>query len=304
MGSSDLTSQSRMPMTPFLAILRHDLRTLWSSWLVRLWLAGTAVLTLLIVASGWAKLQTAPLAGVLFFQYLFFPWVLVVMVLGVMPVTGARAEALADGFLSRPVTRYEYLLAAWSARVLTVLGVYLAVMVPAILVLCLANRPAPEDTVTLAGVISALAVVGLVQVFLTSLGFLLGTLMQKPLLPLLILVFFWFPINVIMNAFSLEELSPLSLNRSMATLLRKPWPGAAEDPAAAAEEGQTEQPDSWTGHFLKVLSEEPKPEPTKSPFFDSKDFGDFSLTRVVLGYGLPTLAAVVLATACFCYRDF
>ena len=44
------------------------------------------------------------------------------MVLGISPVTGARLDALADGILSRPVTRYEYLLASWLARVLVVLA--------------------------------------------------------------------------------------------------------------------------------------------------------------------------------------
>jgi hypothetical protein len=290
-------------MMPFLAILRHDLQTLWSSWLVRLWLAGTAVLTFLLVASSWQSVQTAPLVGVLCFQYLFFPWVLVVMVLGVMPLTGSRAEALADGFLSRPVTRHEYLLATWAARVLTVLGVYLAVMVPAILLVALANRPAPEDKVTVFGIISALIVVGLVQTFLTSLGFLLGTLMRKPLLPLLILVFLWFPINAIMNVFSLEELSPLSLSRSVATLMRRPWPGAEADPSAAVDSSTLQQLGSYVDHFRQVLSAVPEEQNKQNPFFDSDQFEDFSLTRVLLGYGLPTVAAVLLATLCFCYRD-
>ena len=44
-------------------------------------------------------------------------------------------------------------------------------------------------------------------------------------------------------------------------------------------------------------------EETARPYFDSDEFEDFSLTRVVLAYGLPTLVAVLLATVCFCYRD-
>jgi ABC-type transport system involved in multi-copper enzyme maturation permease subunit len=234
---------------------------------------------------------------------LFFPWVLVVMVLGVMPLTGARAEALADGFLSRPITRYEYLLATWAARVLTVLGVYLAVMVPAILVVALANRPAPEDKVTAFGIIAALIVVGLVQTFLTSLGFLLATLMRKPLLPLLILVFFWFPINRIMDEFSLEELSPLSLSRSVATLMRRPWPGAEAQSSLVVDSSTTEQLSSFVNHFQEVFSVVPEKRNKEIPYFDSDEFEDFSLARVVLGYGLPTVAAVLLATLCFCYRD-
>ncbi|HID78829.1 MAG TPA: hypothetical protein EYP56_22895 [Planctomycetaceae bacterium] len=172
MGSNGSSSELGPPWMPALAILRHELRSLWSGWLVRLWLAGTAVLTLLVVAGNWQQLPTAPLIGALHFQYLFFPWVLVVMVLGVMPVTGQRVEAVADGLLSRPVTRYEFLLASWAARVLTVCAVYLAVMVPAVVLVSLADRPVREDRVTLFGVVTALGVVGVVLTFLTSLGFL------------------------------------------------------------------------------------------------------------------------------------
>ena len=82
------------------------------------------------------------------FPYLVFPWSLVVMVLSVNPVSGARAEAVADGILIRPVTRYEYLLASWTARATLVFGVFLAVMVPAISLVTFAERPVPVDTVT------------------------------------------------------------------------------------------------------------------------------------------------------------
>ena len=57
----------------YLAIFQHDLRSLWQSRLVRLWLAATAVLTLLLTASNWAQLQTAPLIASLLFPYLVFP---------------------------------------------------------------------------------------------------------------------------------------------------------------------------------------------------------------------------------------
>jgi hypothetical protein len=38
-------------------------------------------------------------------------------------------------------------------------------------------------------------------------------------------------------------------------------------------------------------------------FFKSGDYRDFSLWKVILGYTLPTLAALGLATLCFCRRD-
>jgi hypothetical protein len=56
-------------------------------------------------------------------------------------------------------------------------------------------------------------------------------------------------------------------------------------------------------HFLSILSNgEPKPA-SKPDFFEGGGFTDFSLLRVILGYGLPTLAAVALTLVFFHRRD-
>jgi len=289
---------------PYLAVLQHDLITLRASRLVRLWLGATVVLTLLLIAGNWAQFQDGPLIASLLFPYLVFPWFFVVVVLGVSPVSGSRADVLADGILSRPVSRSAYLLATWSARVVLIWGVYLVVMVPAVVVVTLAKRPVPDDTVTLYGIISAMGVVGLVLTFLTSLAFLAGTLLRRPLLALVVLVFLWYPVGLILSVFSLEEFSPISLNRAISTQLRQTLrtPEARTDSSARAEDapafpGQVE-------HFLNVFSGAPsEPTATKPDFFEGEEFGDFSLLRVILGYGPPTVMAVILAMLCFYWRD-
>lgn len=289
-------------MMPFLAILRHDLRGLIASWLVRLWLGAAALLTLILTLSQWQESSSAELIASLLFPYLVFPWFFVVIVLGVGPVSGSRSESLADGILSRPVARWEYLLASWSSRVVLVLGAYLIVTVPAILLVVLADRPAaPEDTVTVYGIIGASGAAGLVMTFQVSLGFLLGTLLRRPLLAVVVLVFIWSPITLILTTFSLEEFSPISLDRALPTLLRQPW---REDPQKADAPQELEVLSPEAVNFLRRLSGVPvEPVREESAFYDSDEFEDFSLTRVVLGYGLPTLAAVALATLCFCRRD-
>jgi len=290
-------------LMPYLAILEHDLRALWASRLVRLWLAATALTTLLLAAANWVKFQDATLIASLLFPYLVFPWFFVVVVLGVSPVSGARAEVLADGILSRPVSRCEYLLAAWSARVLLVLGVYLVVTVPAIAIVTLAKRPVPDDAVTFFGIVSSLGVVALVLTFLVSLGFLAGTLLRKPLLAAVVLVFVWYPIGIVLNAFSLEEFSPISLSRAMSTQLRQPWRAADGDGSSKANAQDMEAFARQMDHFLSVFSNgQPKPV-TKVDFFEGGRFRDFSLLRVILGYGVPTLVAVALAMVFFHRRD-
>jgi len=290
---------------PFTAILRHELRSLWSSWLVRLWLGATFLLTFLIMASNWATFQSAPFIAALLFPYLVFPWFLVVMVLGISPVTGSRLEALADGILSRPVTRFEYLFASWAARVVMVLFVFLVVIVPFMLLIAYADRPVAGEDVTLYGMFGAVLVVGLVLTFLVSLGFLMGTLLRRPMVAAVILIFTWIPINLILNTFSLEEFSPFSLNQAIPTLLRTPW--SEEEEETVEETVSKEDADAvarQAAQVISILSGKSAPPPASKPdFFNRTEYEDFSLTRVILGYTLPTLAAIGLAMLCFCWRD-
>ncbi len=301
MDSTDKTSKLGTRMMPYLAILQHDLRALRASRLVRLWLAATAVLTLVLAMANWSKFQNAPLIASLLFPYLVFPWFFVVVVLGVSPVSGSRAEALADGILSRPVGRCEYLLATWSARVVLVWGIYLLVLIPAIALVTLARRPVPEDTVTIYGTVTTLFLVGLVLTFLVSLGFIMGTLLRKPLLAVVVLIFLWYPISYILSVFSLEEFSPISLNRALCTQLRQSW--CQVEGESKVNINQDAVPSQFS-QILSVLSgTKPEPKVEKPEFFETEEFDDFSLLRVTLGYGLPTLIAVILAALSFYLRD-
>lgn len=288
-------------MMPYLAIAQHDLQTLWRSRLVRLWLVAAVLLTMLLTMANWTKLQDAPLIASLLFPYLVFPWFLVVIVLGVSPVSGAQAETLADGILSRPVTRYGYLLATWAARIVTVLGVYFMVIVPAAAIITLAKRPPVEDNVTVYGVVTTLCVVGVVLTLVVSLGFLAGTLLRKPLLAAVVLIFMWYPINFVLSVFSLEELSPISLSQAATTQLRRQW-REVDGEKTAANQAETRAMARQAALFLGALSGT-KVEASKPGYFEPDKFDDFSLVRVTLGYGIPTLAAVGLAVLCFCRRD-
>jgi hypothetical protein len=288
---------------PFLAILRHDLGMLAGSWLVRIWVAAALLLTLGLAASTWRHFQTAPMISSLLFPWLVFPWFVVVMVLGVNPTTGSRAESLADGFLSRPITRYEYLLAIWAARLLTVLGTYLLVTLPAIAIVAWAKRPVTPDRVTLYGLTAALTVVGVVLTFQVSLAFLVGTLLRRTLLAVVVLLFLWYPANMILHSFHLEAFSPISLNQALPGLLRQPW--RESDARAAAGDVEMEELARQATGFLSVLSggETDVAPPRRQSFFERDDLPPFSLARVLLGYGIPTLGALGLATAAFCRRD-
>ena len=303
MDSTDKTSKLGTWMMPYMAILLHDMRALWAGRLVRIWLGATAVLTLMLGLANWSQFQNAPMIASLLFPYLVFPWFFVVVVLGVSPVSGSQAEALADGILSRPVSRSGYLIAVWFARVVLVWSVYLIVVVPVIALVTLAKRPVPEDTVTIFGIVTALFLVGLVLTFLVSLGFLMGTLLRKPLLAVVVLIFVWYPISVILSVFSLEEFSPISLCQALPTQLRQPWRQVEGSTKVNTNKLDMNAFSSLSNFFSVLSPTKPQPKAAKPDFFESKKFANFSLLRVTLGYGLPTLMAVILATLSFYWRD-
>lgn len=288
---------------PTLAIAGHEFQGLLAGWVVRLWFVAAALLTFLTVAGNWQQMQSAPLIALLMLYFLVFPWFLVVLVLGISPVTGSRLDALADGILSRPVTRHEFLLAAWLARVAVVGGVFLAIAVPAVLVVTMAQRPVADDHVTLYGITAALAVVLLVLTWLVTLAFFVGTLVRNGLLAAVVLVFLWFPANYLLHTFSLEEFSPISLSQALTTLVQTPW-----SPDASAEEGpRAEDLDELArqaSQFLSILSGQATPPPRgEGTFLERGSYDDFSLARVLAGYGIPTVLALALTLWLFGRRD-
>lgn len=305
MDSGDSSSRSGTALMPALAILQYELGSLWSGWLVRLWLIAAGLFALLSLAAAWGQLQTAVLIGSLLFPFLVFPWFLIVILLGISPVTGSRLDALADGILCRPITRYEYLVASWAARVLTVLAVFFVVITPCVLLGTLAKRPVAADTVTWYGMLCATALVSLVLTFLVSLGFLAGTLLRRPLVAAVVLIFLWYPINFVLHTFSLEEFSPISLNQALPTLLRTPWREEPGSPDRKLSSEDAEAMARQAAQFLSVLSgaQAQPPRRDSGDFFERGNYEDFSFWKVFLGYSIPTLAAVALATWCFCRRD-
>ncbi|TWU37165.1 ABC transporter permease [Novipirellula artificiosorum] len=290
---------------PLLAILSYELRGLGKSWLVRGWLVATALVTFFIVTANWGQTPTALLVAQLLFPYLVFPWFFVVLLLGLNPVTGSRLEALSDGILCRPVNRWEYLLASWAARVIAVLLAFAVVILPVVWIVMAAERASvPDDGVAGYGVAASLMVVGLVLTFLVSLGFFAGTLLKSPLFAAAVLILFWIPVNLVLHTFSLEEFSPISLNQSLPTLLRTPWKTAEADSSAQADTEDMQAAADQAADFLNLLTGRSAAVRQQPPeFFERGDYQDFSLLRVVMGYGLPTLACVGLATLLFGRRD-
>jgi hypothetical protein len=126
------------------------------------------------------------------------------------------------------------------------------------------------------------------------------------------------------------------LNRALPTLLRQPWRAPEETETAVAQTdgpealaGETDDPSSTLKREdLEALSRhsairwisgvgsgpaasdeegpdmfDERPRRSDPNFFARYSFPDLSVLRVTLGYGVPAILSIGLATLCFCRRD-
>ncbi|GAB4130220.1 MAG: hypothetical protein Kow0040_07670 [Thermogutta sp.] len=294
-------------LMPIGAVLQFELQTLLKSWLVRLWLVAAALLALLTVMVGWAVLPDAILISVLLAAFLVFPWFLVIIVLGVNASTAGRLDAAADGILSRPIKRWEFLTGIWAARLLMVWAVSLAVLVPAVIAVVAGDRPQVVETqpITAFGLAAALAVVLVVLAFLVTVGVLLGTLFKNAWLAMVVLLFVWYPINAILMTFRLAEFSPISLDQAMPSILRKDWSPPEDFEVQATGPLQAEM-QRQAEEFIRSLTGTARPEPrNREPGFyrDAHKYEDLSVAKVILSYGGFTILLWGLTMLIFYFRD-
>lgn len=287
---------------PILALTWHELRTLFRGWLVRVWIAAAILLSLITVLGGWRVLPLPVMIASLAFPFLVFPWFVVIIILGTNAVVASRMDSVADGVLSRPITRLEFLIAAWLARAITILAVFVLAVVPAALVAGLADRPVEADPVAAYGVFMASLIVALVLLGLLSLGFFVGVILRNSWLALLVVLFVWYPINLLFTTFRLEELSPVSLNQALPTLMRKTWETANAINEIRPRDLIVLQ--KQADQFIQSLTGRQRRSAREPDFFEHDiEYQDIRPWRVTLSYAVPIAVFLGLSYLCFYFRD-
>lgn len=171
-------------MQAFLAILRYDVGLLARSWVIRIWvpLLIAPALFLVVVAGNESELASETMAA--YVAAVFMPIsALAIAVLSAGAVSG-EAAMVADGILSRSVTRTEYVSAKIASRLGFTFAIFIIVMIP---FTYLISRYASSDT-SLAGVVVGLMMIALILLFLGALGITFSTLMTNVLLAVLTLL--------------------------------------------------------------------------------------------------------------------
>src|SRR3972149_5282888 len=117
-------------MQAFLAILRYDLGLLARSWITRIWLPLLVAPALFLIATAVNEDVVASGTLAAYIAAVLVPISgIAVAVLASGAVSG-EAGIIADGILSRSVTRTEYISAKIVSRLGFAIVVYLVVMIP------------------------------------------------------------------------------------------------------------------------------------------------------------------------------
>jgi len=178
---------------PYWAVLQTDLRQTLRGWVYRLWvfMAVLAVSGILLYRVGIHKeagmFQSAAAQCGDLFRLLVLGSLALVVVLAVSAV-GAEKGTVADSVLSRGISRHQYFLAKWHAR-LGVVTITFAVLAAAVLAATyFLFKSDAESDLSLAGGLLAIVAVCAVMVAIVSWGVTIGALTNGTVLGITV---FW-----------------------------------------------------------------------------------------------------------------
>jgi hypothetical protein len=128
----------------------------------------------------------------------------------------SEAGVVADSILSKAVTRYHYILAKFSSRLVAMVSVYALVAVTTAYLLA----QNAEDDFSTAGVVWGILSVGMMVTLLTSLSISFSTLFERTLVALVVVWVIWYVAGGLLALFQLEFLSPIDIMENMPATLR------------------------------------------------------------------------------------
>lgn len=159
-------------LLPYWAVFQADLKQTLRSWIYRVWvlLSGAAVFGFLLYRFGAKQVggfvQPAPEMMSEVLSWIALGSVTLIIVLTAGTVCAERGT-LADSVLSRGISRYQYFLGKWHARLAAVLGTYLALALTALLGSFVLLH---SESLSLVGCLMALGVVGALLIMVVTLG--------------------------------------------------------------------------------------------------------------------------------------
>jgi len=206
---------------PYWAVLTMDVRQMVRSWVFRMWFLASVILSVgyllhraAIYQTGIIERASNYMAELLQFALLVGSTLVVILTAGTI---SSERGIIADSVLSRGISRYQYFLGKWHARLVVILGSFLLLGTAIVVSSCFLLR---NDDVSWSGTAVALLLVAAVLAVVVSLGVAMSSLCQSTVLSIAILWMVLYGVGAGLYLVNYGQLNPARLLRLMPALLR------------------------------------------------------------------------------------
>jgi ABC-2 type transport system permease protein len=202
---------------PFWAIVHADLRGLFRSRITYVWLLAATFIQVVrtLGSSGTGTTSMVVSSGLSDFIYI---WSLVIIGLAASSVSSEAGE-LADSIMSKSVTRLDYVLAKFVSRIAYTL-ISFSVVTAVLIGLALRLEVGDYNAYGLA---SAILLIALTLVMLTSVGVGLSIAMPSTVTSIVALLVLWYSMTIFFPVIGLGVLSPGSVLGMLPAIVKGAW---------------------------------------------------------------------------------
>lgn len=173
---------------PYIAVFQSDIRQTQRSWVYRIWVFGSVLCAIgymlyhvgVYQKAGMVLLASNVISDLLL--WIVLGSVTLIVVLTASCISGER-DTVADSVLSRGISRYQYFLAKWHARLVTVIGTFFAMAVAALL----GSYFFLQEDLSFAGAGVALLTVGVLFMAVTTFGVAFSAVSNSPMMSITLL---------------------------------------------------------------------------------------------------------------------
>ncbi|MEX0682571.1 MAG: ABC transporter permease subunit [Dehalococcoidia bacterium] len=204
-----------MSRTAVRALGQAEMTAITRSWLVRGWCGFAVIAAILPMLSATAQDDNvSTLLGGWLIIY-FIPSAILAAVFGASTIS-QDAEIAADSFLTRAVTRWDYVVAKLSSRAAVVALIHLCATIP---MLFLSARWGLNDSTTV-GLLMTSFITGMMLVFLTAVGVCTGAVLRNLALAVVVIMCAVAAEGLIFGFLEIKEFSPTSVLNELPETIR------------------------------------------------------------------------------------
>lgn len=215
----------RRRVTPFLAIMQADFKSLIKTKITYAWLIAGIFLQALRVISMPAVVGTSFTIVTGFADFIYI-WSLFIIATTASAVSSESGE-LADSIMSKSVKRYDYILAKFSSRISYVMVIFLTITA----VLVGSSIRMLDNNHEVIGLFSTILFIALIVTMLTALGVAISTLTSSTVISIISLLGIWYSMVFFFPMWDLGLIAPTELLILLEDVIQNIWMGEEWIPA-------------------------------------------------------------------------